>query len=156
MKECPNCGVQVRDEWSLCPSCRMNIRQAADLLGRDYYAPPASDPEVLNQAPPLQPHEPVPPMPSPAAPLPPEPAPSPSSNKDMVYIPPVSQSDSYRGSKNSLGLGYRNQMFLGGGIAFLAFIRQMMVGWSDLYTIAIGFGIAMCLAAWWKNRQDVK
>jgi len=40
MKQCPNCGAQAQDDWTVCPSCFINMQQAASLLGRDYYVPP--------------------------------------------------------------------------------------------------------------------
>lgn len=43
MKECPNCGAQARAEWVLCPSCRMNMLEAAVVLGRDHYVAPGDE-----------------------------------------------------------------------------------------------------------------
>jgi len=47
---CPNCGAEVRDDWTLCPSCRMDMQKAADILGRDYYVPPESEPLFTKEA----------------------------------------------------------------------------------------------------------
>ncbi|WP_440951267.1 zinc ribbon domain-containing protein [Methanosphaerula subterraneus] len=40
MKECPNCGAGVKDEWGACPKCTINLQEAERALGRDYYIPP--------------------------------------------------------------------------------------------------------------------
>ncbi len=50
MRECPNCGSNVQDQWVLCPSCKMNMVEAAKLLGRDYYESP-DKPEIVPRAP---------------------------------------------------------------------------------------------------------
>lgn len=52
MKQCPNCGADAQDGWILCPSCRVNLQKAADVLGRDYYISPGSEPLLTNQTPP--------------------------------------------------------------------------------------------------------
>lgn len=44
MKQCPNCGANAQDGWIICPSCGINIQKASDILGRDYYIPPESEP----------------------------------------------------------------------------------------------------------------
>lgn len=43
MKQCPNCGAGVQGDMVLCPSCRINIQKAADILVRNYYIPPDQD-----------------------------------------------------------------------------------------------------------------
>lgn|GEM_PF-5477543 len=46
MKECPNCGTKAQDQWVLCPSCRMNMLEAAVRLGRDHYVSPEDEVQV--------------------------------------------------------------------------------------------------------------
>lgn len=51
MKQCPNCGADAQDGWILCPSCGIDMRKAAERLGRDHYISPGSEPVFNNQVP---------------------------------------------------------------------------------------------------------
>lgn len=51
MKQCPNCGSHAQDGWILCPSCGMDMKKAAKIIGRDYYIYPEAEPVLTNQVP---------------------------------------------------------------------------------------------------------
>lgn len=72
MAECPNCGTEVRPEWSLCPHCKVNMRTYAGPPGgyvhRVTPAAPASVP-VPAPVPEPAPSTPVVRAPAPATPV---------------------------------------------------------------------------------------
>ncbi|WP_440950885.1 zinc ribbon domain-containing protein [Methanosphaerula subterraneus] len=85
MKKCPNCGTQARDEWTLCPSCGIDLRKAAGILGRDYYVPLESEPVFTGTAGPAQQGMIVPPLVA-AVPARPVPVPGYSSNVWLILL----------------------------------------------------------------------
>ena len=66
MAECPNCGTEVRPEWSLCPHCKVNMRTYAGPRG-GYVHPVTPLPSAQVSASPA-PTAPAPPVPAPAPP----------------------------------------------------------------------------------------
>lgn len=63
MAECPNCGTEVRPEWSLCPHCKVNMRTYSGPRGG--FVQPVTPVQVA----------PAPATPAPAAPVAPAPLP---------------------------------------------------------------------------------
>ncbi|HQJ88708.1 MAG TPA: zinc ribbon domain-containing protein, partial [Methanoregulaceae archaeon] len=74
MAECPNCGTEVRQEWSLCPHCKVNMRT--------FTGPPQG--RLTRPPPGIRPASP-PPAPSPAT----VPAPTPVAVMPEIPVAPA-------------------------------------------------------------------
>jgi hypothetical protein len=42
MRQCPNCGTEVQEDWEACPKCSINLYQAERALGRNFYLAPGA------------------------------------------------------------------------------------------------------------------
>ena len=156
MKQCPNCGEQAQEGWILCPSCGIDMRKAADRLGRDHYIPPRSEPEFIYQSSP--PHQEIVTEPrSTEVTLQPGVTEPPTSkgilSRLMWWILGMNPTDDLNEIKRREKEIYKDWIWLGpliSGTCLLWIIEWP--GHSTIFTIVAAFGLSMMITGLRKSR----